>query len=168
MGKNGCVMFILGAVVGSAVTYTYLNKKHKDVLYDDGSISYENKEPTQEEKDIYMNNYKSTLRNSGYSENKGGDDMKKPYVISPDEFGEIDNYEEISMTYYSDGVLADDNDNIVNDVEDIIGTESLTHFGEYEDDSVFVRNDCLKCDYEILLDSRKYSDVLKEMPYKNM
>ena len=29
----------------------------------------------------------------------------------------------------------------------------------YEDDSVFVRNDVMKCDYEILLDHRNYKDV---------
>ena len=41
--------------------------------------------------------------------------------------------------------------------DDVVGMESLTHFGEYEDDSVFVRNDRLKCDYEILMDERTYS-----------
>lgn len=54
----------------------------------------------------------------------------------------------------------------VDDVEEIVGEESLTHFGEYEDDSVFVRNDRLKCDYEILLDQRNYSDVTKTMPHR--
>ena len=55
---------------------------------------------------------------------------------------------------------------VVDDVEEIVGEESLTHFGEYEDDSVFVRNDRLKCDYEILLDQRNYSDVTKTMPHR--
>ena len=40
----------------------------------------------------------------------------------------------------------------------------MSHFGEYEDDSVFVRNDDRKCDYEILMDQRLYSDVIKGMP----
>ena len=46
-----------------------------------------------------------------------------------------------------------------------IGKDSLTHFGEYEDDSVFVRNDRLKADYEILMDQRTYAEVLQEKPY---
>ena len=46
-------------------------------------------------------------------------------------------------------------------MDEIVGEESLNHFGEYEDDSVFVRSDRLKCDYEILLDQRNYSDVVK-------
>lgn len=85
----------------------------------------------------------------------------KPYVISPDEFGEMEDedYDKVSVTYYADGVLADEYDEVVENVDEIVGEESLTHFGEYEDDSVFVRNDKLKCDYEILLDQRNYSDI---------
>ncbi len=90
----------------------------------------------------------------------------KPYVISPDEFGEFDDYETISLTYYADQVLADEDDELVEDIEETVGFESLNAFGEYEDDSVFVRNDRLKCDYEILLDQRKYSDVIKRRPHE--
>ena len=80
---------------------------------------------------------------------------KFPYVISPEEFGEFEEYERISLTYYADGVLVDDNNEVVDDVEDIVG-DALDHFGEYEDDSVFVRCDERKCDYEILLDERSF------------
>ena len=51
-------------------------------------------------------------------------------------------------------------------MEEMVGFESLNHFGEYEDDSVFVRNDAKKCDYEILLDQKLYSDVINEMPHQ--
>lgn len=87
--------------------------------------------------------------------------VKKPYVIEPHEFGEIHGYEQISLTYYSDEVLTDEDNELVDDVDNVVGLESLTHFGEYEDDSVFVRNDRLRADYEILLDNRKYSDVVR-------
>jgi hypothetical protein len=69
------------------------------------------------------------------------------------------------LTYYSDGVLTDENDEVLEDVEDIIGIDSLNHFGEYEEDSVYVRNDEKLCDYEILLDNRNYSDVYNERPH---
>lgn len=115
--------------------------------------------------------YASVLADSGYtnyakpepneSPNSDTNDMlEKPYVIHPDEFGEMDDYETFSLSYYSDGVVADDNDDLVDDVDEVIGLDSLKHFGEYEDDSVFVRNDRLKCDYEILLDQRRYSDLI--------
>jgi len=90
----------------------------------------------------------------------------KPYVIEPEEFGEADGYEQISLTYYADQVLADEDDDLVEDVENVVGFESLESFGKFEDDSVFVRNDRLKCDFEILLDQRNYSDVRKLKPHQ--
>jgi hypothetical protein len=95
----------------------------------------------------------SLSEDSNASEKEVDEDMinDKPYVISPDEFGEFYDYEKISLTY---------------DIEETVGFESLNAFGEYEDDSVFVRNDRLKCDYEILLDQRKYSDVIKRKPHE--
>jgi len=110
----------------------------------------------------------SLSEDSNASEKEVDEDMinDKPYVISPDEFGEFYDYEKISLTYYADQVLADDDDELVDDIEETVGFESLNAFGEYEDDSVFVRNDRLKCDYEILLDQRKYSDVIKRKPHE--
>ena len=81
-------------------------------------------------------------------------------------FVDDEEYEQISLTYYADGVLADENDEVIEDVEDAVGIDSLNHFGEYEDDSVFVRNDARKCDYEILLDQRTYSEVVEDMPHQ--
>ena len=87
--------------------------------------------------------------------------MSKPYVISPDEFGANEKYECLTLTYYADGVLTDDADDIIYNVEAVIGTEALNSFGVYEndDDSVYVRNEARKCDYEILRDPREYSDI---------
>lgn len=90
----------------------------------------------------------------------------KPYVIPPEDFGDIDGYETISLTYYSDKALADDRDQLVEDIELTVGFASLGSFGQYEDDSVFVRNHALKCDYEILLDHRKYSEVIGRKPHE--
>lgn len=91
----------------------------------------------------------------------------KPRIISPDEFGEQDGYDEISLTYYADRTLTDDHDHPMSDdeIEETVGKESLRHFGEYEPDSVFVRNDRLKADYEILMDQRTYAQVLEEKPW---
>lgn len=105
---------------------------------------------------------KNVLEENGYtnySTSRGGTvTTMRPYVISPDDFGEDEEYETESLTYYSDGILADDRKNII-DADAVVGRESLTHFGEYEDDSVFVRNEELKTDYEILLDTRRYADI---------
>jgi hypothetical protein len=127
--------------------------------------------------------YAAKLRKQGYTNYSNTDSLSedlnvseeevdenmindKPYVISPDEFGEFDDYDTISLIYYADQILADEDDELVEDIEEIVGFESLNTFGQYEDDSVFVRNDRLKCDYEILLDHRKYSDVIKRRPHE--
>ena len=89
--------------------------------------------------------------------------VDRPYVISPEEYGDIDEYECISLQYYADGIVADDFDIVVDDIDATIGLESLNHFGEYEDDCVFVRNDSKRCDYEILRDTRSFSkDIMGE------
>lgn len=92
------------------------------------------------------------------------DEVGHPYVISPDIFGENPGYDRITLTYYADHILADENDEVIRDVEETVGFESLTHFGEYEADIVHVENDILRCYYEITRDLRKYVDVAAELP----
>lgn len=88
----------------------------------------------------------------------------EPYVISPDEFGESDNYTQINLTYYLDGTLADDEDEVMEDIEGTVGEDFADHFGDYEDDSVHIRNDRLRCEYEICKDNRSYDEVVGERP----
>ena len=89
---------------------------------------------------------------------KKNEETDKPYTISPEEFGEFEDYTQISLTYYADGILTDENDEVIEDVEEVVGYESLAHIGQFEEDAVHVRNDRLKCDYEILQVLDKYSD----------
>ena len=136
-----------------------------------GTILYE-KDADKEKPDL--KEYARRLEKEGYTRYSdfGSDEEEKPvseagpYVIPPEQFGDNEEHEQISLTYYADGVLADENDEVIEDVEDAVGIDSLNHFGEYEDDSVFVRNDARKCDYEILLDQRTYSEVVEDMPHQ--
>lgn len=82
----------------------------------------------------------------------------EPYIIAPEEYGEKDDYITKSWTYYSDFVLADEEGEIISDPESIIG-DALAHFGEYEDDSVHVRNDTTECDYEIIKHEKTFSEI---------
>ena len=91
-------------------------------------------------------------------------DYDRPYIIEPQEFGALDGYSLITLYHYSDNVLADDCDELVEDLDDVVGEDYASHFGEYEDDCVYVRNDRLKADYEICRDLRKYSDVAWRSP----
>lgn len=187
-------LFVIGAGIGSVTTWLLIKKKYeqltqeeidsvkevfsnrKPIIDDSESIDdiQEPQKKTEDKPDIIE--YTKKLKEAGYinysnvvPENKKQEEletMDKPYIIPPEEFGAFDDYEAISLMYYEDQVLTDDDDEPVDEIEDTVGYDSLTRFGEYEDDSVFVRNDRLKCDYEILMDHRKYSDVIKKKPHQ--
>lgn len=144
--------------------------------FDDSDDSYDSddEEPKPEQK-IDRNNkpdiveYAKILSETGYTnyaerqdkkEKKGVEPVEdeRPYVISPDEFGEKDGYENVTLTYYADGVLTDYFDNVISNVDEVVGFDSLDHFGEYEDDVVFVRNEKMETDYEILRDLRDFNE----------
>jgi hypothetical protein len=140
----------------------------EDVDDDDGESEYEQinwddledlDEEEDAESDDDMSEYARLLNN--YTKKEGGAEnmAKEPYVISPYDFGEIDGYRTIDLTYYTDGILEDEDGNIVTDADELIGPKALTTFGEYEDDSVFVRNEGLRTDFEILKDYRTYDEA---------
>ena len=139
----------------------------EDELGEDDEDDF-NEEDTDEEEfsEGDMENYYDAVREYEHNDydNSAQNELEvdKPYVISPEEFGEFDNYEQISLTYYDDGYLADDMDDLVEDVEDIIGWELLNHIGEYEEDAIHIRNDSLKTDYEILRVMDRYSDISRD------
>lgn len=120
-------------------------------------LDEENEEYTPTQEDLLE--YASLVHN--YHDEKGGahEVKKEPYVIAPYDFGEVDGYSTIELTYYMDGILEDDEYHIVTDADELIGPKALTTFGEYEDDSVFVRNDRLRTDFQILKDYRTYDEA---------
>lgn len=82
-------------------------------------------------------------------------------VIPPVEFGVYEEYERISLTFTSDGYILDEDDSVMEDVSDIIGMDEedvASHFGEYEDDSVFIRNNEREAYYEILRSDKALED----------
>ena len=180
MNKKTILAFFMGATVGSIATWKFLKTKYElyyeeedeELFEDDAEEDTDEAEPEpineiDEKPDLSV--YTAKLKEQGYLqdvEEGGTDDMKKPYVISPDEYGEMADYDLYSYTYYADKVLADENNEPIEDVDQRIGLESLNHFGEYGDDSVYVRNDKLKADYEILLDDEKY-EILFPRPMED-
>ena len=135
-------------------------KSYKDVVKDSGYINYGNiteadvEEMVKEKTKEIVEECNDILKKTEDKVNKN-----KPYVIHPDDFG--DDYNTITLVYYKDDVVTTyDTGEVLTDkeIEDLIGEESLSHFGEYEEDSVIVRNDARKIDYEILRSEETYSD----------
>ena len=88
-------------------------------------------------------------------------DTKFPYIISKDEFMSNEpEHDQITMTYFKgDDVLSDDGDEHIPHPENVIGEETLTKFGVGSGDPhvVYVRNEYLSQDYEILRSGGKYT-----------
>lgn len=176
------LVFAVGAAAGSAVTYLYLKDKYEKLVNDEIAEmreyymdKYESTEEVEEDvpekeeitddpikKEIKQ--YARIAEQMGYVEpgkiERMVDEVEKPYVIEPDAYGEYQDYELINLVFYADGVLTDDMDEVIDDFDDIVGADFMDHYGEYEDDTVFVRNDRLMADYEIQRDERTYSEVI--------
>lgn len=139
-----------------------ITKNEPDDISKKTSNGYQ--EPKSENKSAiphaYSDYFKHAGKYDGNAPRKGGMDVPeiKPYVISPDDFGDSE-YETQTLIYWADMVLTDDDHNIVNDIEGHVTSEALTTFGRYEDDCVYVRNDILHVDYEILLEEREFNKV---------
>lgn len=155
------VATVSGIVIGVIIELCYQKFKKKKreeplevITYDEimrGRAQEEDEgepiPPSKEEKETYadiLNQYSS-------------DDIE---IISPDSFGDM--YENtVSCSYYDDGILSDENDEMYSTFDVIKyfgGVDISKHFGEYEDDSVHIRNHPLKTDFEILREGCRWDD----------
>lgn len=151
---TGVMLFFAGAAVGALAVYRAAKIKFERIA----------DEEIASVKEVF------TARRSGVAEpsvdeadidKPGGGPLPedkteckpKPYVITPQEFMEIDGYSSVTLTYYADGVLA-------NEEDEPMGVSKFgdfkEHFDEYEEDTVYIRDDAAKVDYEILRDGREY------------
>lgn len=175
------LIFAAGAAIGSAVTWKLLKTKYEIMAQEEIDSCRETfarrygdteEDKSISEKAVEMINetpsYEDVLKSEGYTDDEDGELVKEdiyeeededmePYVISPDEFG--DEYPTDTLVLYADGVLTDMFDEPIEDIDGLVGRESLTRFGEYEEDTVYVRNDFEQCDFEIQRDTRNYSDI---------
>ena len=186
---SNVLLFATGAVVGSLVTWRIFKFRYE--IVDDVEEKIDETEDESEEEDPEvleskmnykkppLKDYVKMVETYGYKPKthmeeveeelangeQGDEGIYEPFIIRPEEYGELHAYETLSLNYYADGVLTDDLDNPIEDVESLVPADFADHFGEYDDDAVFVRNDNLECDYEILRDLRKFTDVVGEYPY---
>lgn len=93
-----------------------------------------------------------------------------PYEISSDEFGEFDDYECITLTYFLDEVLVDDQYQILDEPFELVGDISLIEhdIGEFAEDCIYIRNDAKRCDFEIIYALETYKDYILKHPSDNL
>lgn len=180
------VAFILGLAVGFCSSWLILKNKYAKEEYEEDSCedtdvkdepeTTAKSEETEEKRDetisaVRFNADKGDIKE--FVEKLKNEDFKEvardytntylkepleyPYAIAPDEFGEFSDYETIELILFSNGVITDDEGEPVDDdITDMIGEDFASHFGEYEDDAVYIRNDERMADYEIIRDEREY------------
>lgn len=87
-----------------------------------------------------------------------------PYVIRFEEFLETKpGYTAEQLTYYeADGVLCKDDDELVDDVNGLVGDVNLTKFGLGSQDAnvVYIRNEKWNCDFEVTRHKGSYDQVV--------
>lgn len=166
--------------------YTRLMVSMKKKLNDSVTYKDDNNEDDRSEKDTdniddsIMTNYNEIVksyRSSDDEENtqneKEGEEkeedndgvsyMEAPYVISPDDFGSVPGYNVEPLDYFADGILAD-GWGVELDIAETIGEDAINHFGDYDDDVVYVRNEQTKLEYEITRDPRTYAEAVRTNP----
>lgn len=115
-----------------------------------------------------ISNMMNVITSNGYSDSEeiGKTDLSVPRIISPDDVGNC-GYETGEYMIFADGRVSNGAYELVpkRQFELAVGPDALTHFGEYEEDSVYVRNDKLKMDIGIFKDLRKYTDVVGQKPH---
>lgn len=173
------ISFVLGGSIGATATYFVFKKREKKMMDEvhgylehrenidsakesvkvcnDEEVEIMKKQITNEDR----TNYHKIISDSNYE-----DPSDHIRVMPPEEAGEDEDFEVVELMYYADGILAYyDNDQIVQSPELSVGSDFASHFGEYEDDAVYIRNDELGMEYAILRSEKTYREVIKDKPY---
>ena len=104
--------------------------------------------------------YNDILKDNNYTENAAYNDEEEEdftelYIITADEFGDNDEYELRTLSYFTNGVILDE-DNCLFDSEffndNILNTLHSESKNNKDMQSVYVRDDNEKIDYEIIME----------------
>lgn len=163
MNGKTFMAFVAGALIGVAGSWYYFKKRY---LFDDPEpieeeqpdlkkkITREPKEEATNEKlksENGITEYSKAVKQ--YTADK--EDEKGPYIISREEFNDGTMPCHVTYSYFEDGILTDEYNDIVEDADEALGEEFVKHFDE---DLVYVRNEKRKCDYEILREGFTYHE----------
>lgn len=182
MTRSNAAWFGIGAVAGSAVTALFFLFKEGIIFVGDDAapvrkdaspeaehfessdstkpISFKDAQPTDKSNQIA---YHKILQKENYAKE---DDVVS--LISEDEYfegGRDGTYDMTTLTLYSDGIIADSVTDRVMAPEDVAGALGpfadvrtlYKHFAYM--DILFLRNEQLRTEYEVSVDSRTYKEV---------
>lgn len=171
--------FAVGAASGAIAAWKYAERIHNKVFEAELEANVEleverrlrgkTEKPAETRKNQVtkpdLKTYAMQVNNYGYSADETTDDetdedidqdgsveyvnMDSIDIISPEELGINEEYSIRDLTLYADGVITNEDDEVINYPEALLGTEALKHFGDYAENSVFVCNNKAMCYYEV-------------------
>ena len=178
--------FIAGVGVGIAIAWTYNKNKYEDMVQEEveslRDMKKKKEEPIKEsekegldtaeeiyEEHLAKEEAKKIINYNNYSKIEDEEDncgaiarerIKNPiHVITPEEFASEVGYDTDTFYIFENDIVANDNNEEIKNVEEMFALtvqEIRGQFGIYEDDSVYVRDEKLQMDYEILRELENY------------
>lgn len=88
-------------------------------------------------------------------------DPNTPYEIDATEYGSNEDYNLVSLNYFSNGIVTNDEEEVLEDPATIFGQKLLNKLPVYEENGIYTayaRNDIRRCDYEIVLTGYDYDE----------
>lgn len=158
--NNKIMIFSLGVAVGAVASWFTAREKYRKIADDEiASVKEVFQRKKKEEAELAEENKTYCGLVDTYDTKSADDDMVEdkedgmpPYVIDPEEYGNKADNECTVLMWYGDDILTDTYGVNVDDIDNTVGREFIDHFGENpeEPDVVYVRNDRLEMDYQIL------------------
>ena len=177
---KGIFIFVIGVVSGTFVGAQIAKKKYEEISNEEieeirayykerekevKEIEEPNAVEAPEEKSIEVEErkqYDNIIKRGNYmasDEEEQNNLCDEAYPIDPSEFGNDGKNATETLTYFADGVLVNEVDEVVEDPDLVVGRHHIDIFNEFPDATcVYVRNDLDGTDYEILKDDWCWSD----------
>lgn len=169
---KACIIFFAGASIGAAVAWKLTCKHYEKIIdeeiesvkrvYSKDKMNTKSEKETKSTSDDFVtlvNDYSGvtneTKDDSPYEDN----DI---YRITEDEFIEgKPQYDKVTIYHYADGYFADD-DNCLIEGGETVGHNTFDDIPEGFEDVLYVRNEYLSIDYEVIFSTECYGQTLKE------
>ena len=141
----------------------YYRDKMKECKKEETITKEEEFEPIEEVIEKEEKQMEKIIQDKGYvnqKEEEVSNTYDIPYVINEEDYGSEDDYDTEVLTYFADKVLVDEVDEIIEDMDTVVGLGNLSIFEEFEGaKTIYVRNEIYKTDFMICKDDWNYSDL---------
>ena len=184
MDMKNIIFFLGGVVLGSVTTYLIVKDKYEEQMNSETEqikTYYENKykveeEPEEEKKEEIVEeriveekdepDYQGIIQGLNYNQfsTKVGDKpAKRPYLISMDDYNTDTKYIKKIVSLFEDDEVCMDNDTkeVMDNVAKDIGIDNLEYIAQNGDSEIYVRNDQLGIDYNIVSEPGSYEDFIE-------